>query len=109
MENIPQKTIYTLLKIVFQNGNVVRLIDQGYTYAQINNLLNTLIDENYLYYDNQYILKLALSGKKFIEEYEKEHHIKVYAKYIEHKSEYWADPIDQFQIYIPKKTTHFKQ
>lgn len=80
---------YTLLDIIFRNGSVSRLTNNGISFDQISEFLNILIDEKLIQYHDE---KISLS-EKGLEELKKLEII-----YKNTKKEEWIKPDEKSRI-----------
>lgn len=88
-----ESTQLLLLKIIKFSGDISPLIQLGYEYSQIVNLINTEIDNGNAYYDNG-TLTLTINGNELINRLSKNR---------KQGSDSWIEPE------IQSKTTKFEK
>jgi hypothetical protein len=94
--------MYQLLKIIECNGNVWELIDSGYEFGQVTHFIDSLSIEGYTEINEQAKTIVTIAGDRFIKEFETNHKIKQFSKWILPQNEMWKKPLAKNYIYIPK-------
>ena len=91
-----------LLSIIHNNGSVKKLIREGFTYKGISELLEVLVDEDLIIYENDKI-SLTKEGQRFLDD--KSQLIKKQDKnlWIEPKNDSKISSIEKDFIFLPKQ------
>ena len=92
-----------ILKIISNSGNITELIKDGYTYGQIADMVNLLLDKGYLNETEEESVIVTKTGHKWLENIYDENKLKGSAKWILEEEKSKIKQLGKNEVYLPNK------
>lgn len=92
---------FYLLKILNHDGNIEPLIELGYDYLEVIQLVNDIMTQGYASTNNDGVIKVTNEGKAKIKSLEKVLNKENQSKWIEPEYKSKITPLKRNEIYVP--------